>query len=664
MALDPSTGAVVAQKYRLDSLLGEGGYGAVWRGTQLSVGRAVAIKFLKSGLLDEDALRRFRREAKALGRLQHPGCVTLIDFGDDPEFGLFLVTEFLDGIELTQWLRHGPHTLDVLLDICSQVLDALAHAHENRIVHRDLKPANIMVLPSTTGRQVAKVLDFGISGVMGSKRGSITKTGDVFGTPGYMSPEQLRGEEVGPPADLYAFGVVMFQMLEGRRPFEGASSVEVMMKHMTEPAPDLLQSGEALAAFVTRLLQKEPQQRFANARQAQEALRQAQQGVVQGQAQVPAGFAGRARATPPMSTLRNAPGSGHAMALTPRQIAAVGVGLFALLVLAAWGTVAYLETAAPPVAQAPIPTEPAPPHVQAVRLPPVPTRTQDRPEEPVEAAPELLTGCDDGEPFPPGLQTIDMLISVTEGKESAIVYIPHGYTPDKQHRVAVMFHDTRQTPAELIDEGGFAARADRDDVVIVLPEHPDELFPWERKDDYARARADLELARELLCLQDRVDYYGHGSGGHAASEFACKDQNTGAWAVSAFREEQKVLPCGAQARPHLLISPLEDGRDPVDGGVGCMGGMQVKSLADHEAMMRKTNRCSDARKKLKTDYREGDCYTWACEVSFESCHVRGGRPWAGRARRRHQCEGRSTMFPYGQAVWDFLKRAADAPTSQ
>jgi serine/threonine protein kinase len=267
-ALRLAAGHVFDGKYRLDGLIGEGGMGAVHRGTQLAINRPVAIKVLKHvpGLPSDQLSERFKREAIATSRLKHPNTVQLIDFGES-EGILYLVLELLDGEPLSNLIeRAAPLPPGRVAGIGKQIAKSLAEAHELGIVHRDLKPDNVFICQYAGDTDVPKVMDFGIARVMTADV-AMTRTGMMIGTPKYMPPEQAMGKKVGPPADLYALGVILFEMLTGKPPFTADSAMALAMAHVHEAPPPLVLPGvapslaEAWADLIRALLAKSPDDR-------------------------------------------------------------------------------------------------------------------------------------------------------------------------------------------------------------------------------------------------------------------------------------------------------------------------------------------------------------------------------------------------------------------
>jgi hypothetical protein len=274
---DPRLGRVLSQQYRLDAAIGEGGMGAVYRGQQLSVGRAVAVKLIAGKIAENpECVKRFRREAEAMAKLHHPNTVRLFDFGVADQGELFMVMELLEGVDLSEHLtRRGRLPPGEALDITRQVLESLSEAHAVGIVHRDLKPANVFLARVPGGRSVVKVMDFGIAGIEQSSAGTkLTMTGAVMGTPAYMSPEQAQGKLVDARSDLYSLGVMLFEMLTGKPPFEADSAVSLLLAQVSTPPPRLLATspgvshGAALQAFLDELLDKTPDRRPVSAQAA------------------------------------------------------------------------------------------------------------------------------------------------------------------------------------------------------------------------------------------------------------------------------------------------------------------------------------------------------------------------------------------------------------
>ena len=236
----PLTGIIFEGKYKVGKLIGEGGMGMVYKATHIMMKKTVALKILLPVLGGKlDMIERFRREAESAARLNNPHIVNVLDFGRSDDGTFYLVMDYADGVPLTNHLLEGPMTWKRACRLMSQVLDGLQAAHDNGIIHRDLKPDNIMVMRTEGGRELIKILDFGIAKLSqpDGEGLEITRMGMVFGTPSYISPEQAQGRVVTHAADIYSAGVIFFQMVTGRLPFKGESTIDLINKHINEPPP-------------------------------------------------------------------------------------------------------------------------------------------------------------------------------------------------------------------------------------------------------------------------------------------------------------------------------------------------------------------------------------------------------------------------------------------
>lgn len=260
--VDPFIGRELDGKFLINQLIGEGGMGRVYKATQLSLGKPVCVKVLRSDRpRDVVQARRFRREAYAASRLIHPNAILVQDFGQAREDGsLYLVMEYVPGRSLGQVIsKEWPLGERRTVHIMGQVLSALSAAHQAGMVHRDLKPENIMVTDPGGSRDFVKVLDFGLAKLREGEASdpSITQAGIVCGTPEYMSPEQARGEELDPRSDLYSAGVILYQMVVGRVPFSAATPMGIITRHLTEaPIPPSRIGGVAVSPELERAILK------------------------------------------------------------------------------------------------------------------------------------------------------------------------------------------------------------------------------------------------------------------------------------------------------------------------------------------------------------------------------------------------------------------------
>ena len=308
---DPLLGAIVARKFRIEKLLGVGGMGKVYKARQLSLDKAVVVKVLHDQFREDPQLvQRFQREARAASRLNHPNSIQIIDFGQDDTGVVFMAMEFLQGQDLFALLkRDGPLPPDRLARVMIQVCSALAEAHEQNVIHRDLKPENIMVEDRRGQRDYVKVLDFGIAKIQDpeSTGQALTQAGMVCGTPEYMSPEQARGLVLDPRSDIYALGVVMYQLAVGELPFVSDTPIGIVTKHILEaPTPPRQRRPDipaALDGIILKAMEKDPAARFSTVVELGEALERFLKATTTATA-VPAAMVGSSSASSP-------PGSGH-----------------------------------------------------------------------------------------------------------------------------------------------------------------------------------------------------------------------------------------------------------------------------------------------------------------------------------------------------------------
>jgi serine/threonine protein kinase len=276
---DPFVGKVINGRYRVLEKLGEGGMSIVYAGEQINVARKVALKIMHGQYSnDQEFVRRFRQEARLAASLNHPNIVQVYDFDQAEDGTLFIAMEYLQGTNLKDLIRQKPLGVSMAVRLGIQIAEGLASAHRAGVIHRDIKPENIMVLRS---EQQIKLLDFGIArlGEAGSTTSRLTQAGMMMGTPAYMAPEQIEGAEVTERTDIYALGIVFYEMLCGVAPFRAPTPAAVLMKHLREIAtpPRKLRKEipVALERIITQAMEKQPERRQANAQEVAVALRSA-----------------------------------------------------------------------------------------------------------------------------------------------------------------------------------------------------------------------------------------------------------------------------------------------------------------------------------------------------------------------------------------------------
>lgn len=274
-------GREIDGRFTVAELLGRGGMGAVYRARQHSMDRDVALKVLRRELTgDEKAVRRFFHEARAASRLANPHTVTVFDFGQSADGLLYIAMEMLRGRPLSTVIREEGRPLDAVraVAIVGQLLDSLTEAHSVGVLHRDIKPDNIFLLEGPSTRDFVKVLDFGIAKIQDADTTNLTATGMAFGTPTYMSPEQAKAAELDPRSDIYSAGVVLFELLAGKPPFQADTPMALVIRKVQEIAPTVqhvnpdVQVPVALSLALARMLSPLPADRPADAGEARRLL--------------------------------------------------------------------------------------------------------------------------------------------------------------------------------------------------------------------------------------------------------------------------------------------------------------------------------------------------------------------------------------------------------
>ncbi len=618
MSQEPRAGAIVGGHYALQRKIGSGGFGEVWEARDERALVTVAVKFLL-GAADLEAKRRFRREVSALKRIDHANCLRILASGELPTGARYLVTELVPGRTLHDWFNDGPqrvhqHASEVVHQICS----ALVAAHDLGIIHRDLKPANIMVTPTDAGLHV-KVLDFGLAKLAGVEHPDITKTGEVMGTTGYMSPEQLRGRrDIGPPTDMYCLGLIAFALLEGRPPFDGASPLAIGHAHLTVPAPPVRRGPAEMGELVADLLAKNPGDRPT----ARQTLRR----------------------------LGVDPGPERAQGATARRswLLAGVIGALALAGIAAW-----LVSQRPPA-----PTHPV------RRATPAIVRTAEAdagrslvPDLAVVPAPSVRdasasSGCGNTIAQVQGRkrETIRTVgLGMTVGN-----YLPTSYDPDIPMPLVVLMRDSGEY-ANLLDLMDMTEAAERDGFILIAPEKAgtSSFVPAIS----LGTRTAIDNAERTLCIdRSRIYLVSHGRSGQAVEDILCQPD----WPIAAVvtwahrdRVDDGVELCGRV--PRLAFTGRADPSVPIEGGSGpCRNDLYI-SLEAHNRKLRALNGC-EGTARTESDEGPHDCETWGCAVPYVSCVFDGGHHWLGsfRPSQGDHCNGEARPFP-AERIWGFLR---------
>jgi serine/threonine protein kinase len=286
-ALDPEarlTPGAVVDHYRVDRFLGRGGMGAVYEVAHVALGRKLALKVLHGSLLqrDPDSAVRFLREARAAARVKHANIVEVFDFGHLSDRRPYIVMELLTGSSLGDLILREPLELRSAVGIGHQIAAALAAAHDHGVVHADVSPSNVLVDEGHGGHEV-KLVDFGLAHLVEEKVNAQSDT--VFGTPHYISPEQIRGNEADQRSDMYSFGAVLLETVTGQPPYDADTVRDLCMKHLEAPVPEVAVEGgreappKALADLIQKCLAKSPDDRFASMREVADQLAEIERGI-------------------------------------------------------------------------------------------------------------------------------------------------------------------------------------------------------------------------------------------------------------------------------------------------------------------------------------------------------------------------------------------------
>src|SRR6185436_3258788 len=334
-------GQVLDGRYRIIRKLGEGGMGEVYAAEHVHIEKRFAIKLLRPEIVSNaEAVTRFRQEARSASSFGHRNIIAIEDFGQLADGRIYMCMELLNGAALNDMITQ-PMGVDRLLNILIQTGHGLAAAHAKGIIHRDMKPENIFVTIGPNGEDIPKLLDFGIAKVAGNDgQNHLTRTGTIFGTPFYMAPEQALGNPVDARTDIYAMGVIMYEVFAGSLPFQGESFMGILTQHITtEPEPVAQRAAKAgrqlpmgIAEIITRCMQKNPAQRYGTMDELVNALIQIYRGIAgPGMSTYMEAFpvgvsGGHSIPTPPLATAGMHVGAAHAPTMTPNMLQGPGTG--------------------------------------------------------------------------------------------------------------------------------------------------------------------------------------------------------------------------------------------------------------------------------------------------------------------------------------------------
>ncbi len=666
---NPLLGRTVAGRYELVSVLGRGGMGIVFSARRMSDGARVALKMLRDATGDE---ARFEREARLVASLEHPGIVRLLDFGHDAALdGAFLVMEYVDGVPLSDLVERGPLDWETALRIARPIAEAMEFAHLQGVVHRDIKPENIMMVgPPDDLRPV--LLDFGLARSADAAYRTLTEEGFVFGTPHFMAPEQGLGPRVGPPADVYSLGAVMFEMLTGRLPLEQEGSPIGLLVAKQRVVPprvnDVVPAGrevpEPVQALVAQMLSIDPGVRPRSVVAKLEGLGASNDVSLQ--------LEEIERTLAPARTKKRRPSKSNG-AQTPtvarRMASAAAGGLLLTMVL---GLIAILALDD----EEPLPDPASPSAALAIPPPSAEPEAVEPPEaEAVDSGQARLdTGTDMGEPDAPvnalatgkprpsaGCEGYEPKPGLTE--DGVLMYVPSTIVADEPRPLVYLRPREDQTLLTALDHTGFREFAERHRLyLIVRGGQPGTLD-------------EFETAEANHCIDLRFRFaiaYEYGT------RLLKQLQSPGAFSAIVIAHDRISLTSKEAVNPGAPLLRIEARDNPIfpaQGGLSCekRNGLPfrlIRPLSDADRapgalarsewdLWRSAMKCADG---TIVQWEGATCTRWDCETPLETCEVlRGGRRWSQQdvLTTNPECVAASTPnFAYFELIWDFFERRA------
>ena len=655
----PVVGDVFEGRYRIVGTLGEGGFGTVLRAVD-PADRHVALKILKPD--DRDGYTRgtharFNREVVLMARLRDPHTVTLFNYGVSASGLLYMIFEFVPGRDLNEVLADtGTLGPDAVEHILRQLLQALREAHEAGLIHRDLKPENIRVRTERGDPLRITLLDFGIARGTDHGSPSVTKTGELIGTPRYMSVEQLLGKPLSPASDLYSLGMVAIELLAGAEALSGESIGEQLARVRSPqgvPIPDVPGSGPLLAV-IRKMTATEPEHRYATASAVVSAL-------------------DAIHAPRPNRPLQS-PHHGDARATGDRKfvMAAVSVICVALVVALGLFMRANEDRPAPRVERTP------PPTLQTTSPPALahPEPADTAVDADVDTGPSTdwvgfsdgvrSGGCDS--PHAAGFAEVD----------GGYRYVPAGYDPAYPHPLLVVVHSDQESPGQLFAASALEQLSNDERLVVLLPLDTslDGRVPrqaWRAEEDVDVIRGMVARSHGELCVdRARTFLVSNGDGGRAVMLLLREKEREFAVAAAvfnsyrSFRGEGDSHPFAAglpRPVPVAFVHPQRSTMYPSAGGAPHVTAREMMSIAENDALWRQQRRCEpDGRVVFDDDL--GTCLGYTCKAgAFESCEIAGGGGWPGTGDVYHAMEldPPPSRFPIETYLWQFLRDAPPSP---
>lgn len=654
----PTPGQWFQRRYELGELLGKGGFAAVFRAVDHDVGREVAIKILMPDHngYEPGLVQRFMREGRIVAGLQDPHTITMYDFGRTEDDLLFMVFEYVTGSDLSKLLlRTGPMPERDVMHILQQLLSALREAHNAGILHRDIKPANVFIHSYMDDDRRVKLLDFGIAKPT-MQEGEVdeleesTKSGMSPGTPRYMSPEQIYGDELTPASDIFSLGLVAYEMLSGKPAVQGRTTKETLLHQLSDKPielPPFLRVSPELREMVNRMTRKRPSERFQSVQEMLNHLATVSS-IAMSRPLPPARDLTkreRAHTDPPLlSPLAKE-------RLTMVGLVALAVLVGAALIIPLGKLVESALDREPPLP----PMQPAVNPVATAELGPA-AREPERFEADigVDDEPSAPTTNCGGEP--PFVGTSEAVTRLGVLDKRYLLTVPKKYDPDHPYPIVLLFHDQRDRQTTLADSR-LDQVAEEHGFIIVAPRGGKGDNPWSRTADLSTIRAIVEDVTSKWCVDtSRLFAVAHGRAGRMAEELPCEMQLSGV-ATSSFLPILKQETLCKPKRPTPIIHFMGMGNQYTPaGGAGKCSGAATISIDRREQLALERNDCEGPNISWN-DHEHGACFTRACpEAPFVSCRLDGSYEFVSTTVFGfvNPCESKPTRFNVAGNIWRFF----------
>ncbi len=684
-------GALFHDRYRIESILGEGGSATVYRAVDTAFSRSVALKILKrpSGGYHAHTVSRFQREIHILAQLRNPHTVTMFDAGESADGLLFIACEFIEGADLETLIFEGrPLHEGEVVHILRQLLESLREAHAQGLLHRDIKPVNIRVFEYMGDPLYTKLLDFGIARQYAGDATKITREGAAVGTPQFMAPEQLAARELSPATDIYALGIVAIEMLTGRPVVDTADQAELFRFHSSTEAivvPAEVQVSADFRAVIERMVRRDPRERFQSAEEVAAALRQS--------------------SPPPVSPTAGSQ-AGENTAHSRRVVLVAVAGVFVMFA----GLVAAL------VLDDALPTRPGDDRARIMApLPdPGPAPTHGVDAEVTKAEPEAaVRNADLDDAIDGARAAISIAVTLAHDSSSWSAWaddLPWGagcgkrtdvhqqatdesatrkwvteradgaYDRNRPHPVVIVFHDTAQFEdlTKTVDALGTAEFwAEQKDLLLVSVRSANpgavDGDPWAHTDERSYLKMVIEGVNDQFCVDpERIYGIGVGFGGRFLESVRC-DFPFAAIATLRWRDTSPDHFCGnGRVVPHMHWAGRSDRYNPIGGGVNCAGDSRIP-LEQKKSIWERFNRCQGEEEVWAKDDRYACTAPAECAAKSVFCVHRDGRdlPHGGKdiasfvsSNLLGNCSSDRMRFNVVKPIWKFFSTEGVPPEQQ